>query len=463
MAIRPRIAVREHARAGTSPISRAFLKRVAPLFAGKEISGGPMLLATFVALVLSSSPLASGWEDFWGLSLEISLGSHSLSHSLAEWIDHALLPLFFVIIGTDMKREIVTGELSRWRSAAFPLLGAIGGMVVPVGLFLVIAGQGPEAAGWGAVVVTDTAFGLALLAIFSDRFPAGLRALLLAFAAIDDVGGLLVIAGAYTRHIEIVGLVVAAVSFGVMLLLRKLRWFSSFPYVLLSIATWGGIFASGIHATIAGVVIGFVAPVRPRLDKDAFSRGVQRKVDDFQDAYRQLRQADGDDRIDRAAHHEVEAHLGYLDEMTAATEVTGDRLVGVLTPWVSYFVLPLFVLSNVHVAITPDALAGAVASPLAPAVVAALVLGKPIGFLFASWLGTRTGIARLPSGVTWRMVLAMSSLAGIGFTISLFIADLAFADSRLVEQASLGTLAASAVAGLAGYVFLRFAGDRPKM
>lgn len=459
MALRPRITGRERARASSSPISRAFLSRIAPLFAGDEIAGGPMLCATIIALAMSSSSLAPAWEAFWNLPIFIGIGPHSTSHSIAEWIDYTLLPLFFIMIGADMKKEIVTGELSRWQTAAFPLLGAIGGMILPVAIFLAIANDADTARGWGTVIVTDTAFGLALLAMFSTSFPPGLRALLLAFAAIDDVGGLLVIAGAYSRDVGFVAIGVAACALGLMLVLRRLRWFASFPYIILSLMLWAGVFASGVHATIAGVLIGFVAPVKARLGKEQFSQEVQGRIDDFQDAYREQRVAEKEGR-NGGAGHQVDKHLGYLDEMTSATEVTGHRLIGLLTPWVSYIVLPLFVLSNVHVSVAPSALMSAISSPLAPAVTIALLIGKPIGFLFASWLGTALGIARLPKKVSWPMVVAISSLAGIGFTISLFIADLAFSDPQRVEQASLGTLAASATAGLTGYLLLKWASGR---
>lgn len=460
MALRARVRGRTAARAKGSPAARAFLDKLAPFFAGSEISGGPMLVATVLTLLIINTAWGPAWERFWATPLQVEFGDRQVSETLAEWIDHALLPLFFIIIGTDVKRELVKGALSSWKSAALPLLAALGGMAVPVLLFLLIAGRGEGAAGWGAVVVSDTAFALALLAIFARDFPAGLRAVLLAFAAIDDIGGLLVIAGAYTRQVQVTGLLVAAVAFALMLGLRRLHWVAALPYVLLAMAVWGGIFASGIHSTIAGVLIGLVAPVEPRLGEDAFADRVQERIDAFRDAHHEMQSHEGDGEAQQQARGKVEAELGYLDEMTTATDVSGERLVGILTPWVSYIVLPLFVMSNVHIILSPEAIAQAFSSALAPAVTIALVVGKPIGFLALAWIGTRIGIATLPHRVTWPMMAAIGGMAGIGFTISLFIADMAFSDERLVEQASLGVLTASILSGLIGYALLRIQARR---
>ncbi|MFV0623831.1 Na+/H+ antiporter NhaA [Sphingomonas sp. ac-8] len=456
MAIRPRLAGKAHARAHQSIAARAFLDRVAPFFAGSEISGGPMLIATIVALVCTSTSLVPGWERFWDTQLRLEFGHARVHQSLAEWIDQALLPLFFIIIGTDVKRELVKGELSEWRTAAFPLFGSIGGMVVPVALFFAIGGGGAGAAGWGAVVTSDTAFGLALMAMFAGSLPAGVRALLLAFAAIDDLGGLLVIAFAYSHGFDPTGLAVAGGAFAAMLALRRLRWVSSLPYVLLAMLVWAGIFESGVHATIAGVVVGLVAPVAPRLDEERFAARVQDRVDRFQRAYRERQAVADDPQAEETAQHRVEKHLGYLDEMTSATDVTGERLVGLLNPWVSYLVLPLFVMSNVRIHLSGELIAESLGSTLALGVAAGLALGKPLGFLTFSALGTRLGLAALPERVTWGMIVAVGALAGIGFTLSLFVAGLAFGEGALREEASLAVLCASALAGTAGYFLLRW-------
>ena len=243
-----------------------------------------MLVATIIALIAMNSAIAGSYQRFWDTDLSFAFGSLTASHSLAEWIDHALLPLFFVVIGADVKKELVVGELSRWRTAAFPIVGALGGLVLPVILFLAIAGGTEAARGWGIVITMDTAFGLSVIALFASGLPPGVRALFLAFAAIDDIGGSLVIALGYSSGFAWQGAVLAALAIFVILLLRRLRWVASVPYVLLAGLVWLGIFQSGIHATIAGVLIGFLVPVRPRLATSEFADAVQHRVDQFQEA-----------------------------------------------------------------------------------------------------------------------------------------------------------------------------------
>ncbi len=416
------------------------------------MTGGPLLLATILALVMTNSPWARAFEGFWDSPVAIRFGAEQVSHTLAEWIDHALLPLFFVIIGADVKREMVSGPLAHWRTAAFPLAGAMGGMLVPVGLFLLVAGGTEGQPGWGSVITTDTAFGLALIAVFATRLPAGLRALMLAFAAVDDVGGLLVIAFAYSAAIDPRGVIVAAIALAGIVGLRRVGWVSSVPYVLLALIVWGGVLESGIHATIAGVMIGLTVPVAPRLEQRDFAEKVQRRVDEFQHAHGAAERAD-DDEEEQQLRERAEERLGYLHEMASATRVASSRLIEILTPWVNYVVLPLFALSNVRIHVS-GALLSTVFSPLVLGVVLGLVVGKPLGFLGFTWAASALGLARRPDQVSWPMVVGVGALAGIGFTISLFIAGLAFGGGELREAASLGILIASILAAGIGYLIL---------
>jgi NhaA family Na+:H+ antiporter len=373
----------------------------------------------------------------------------------------ALLPIFFIVIGADVKRELVTGELSTLRTAIFPAAGALGGMLVPVGLFLLIAGNSDAATGWGTVITMDTAFGLSILALFATRLPAAVRALFLAFAAIDDIGGLLVIAFAYSGHLAWEGGLIAGLALGAILALRRLHWVSTPPYIALGALVWAGIFYSGVHATIAGVLLGFTVPVRPRLDRENFSSKVQHRIDQFQEAHSKANEARDDLEFEKAEER-AEDRLGYLHEMMRATDRTGERVIVMLTPWISYLVLPLFALSNIRIHFSGDMITAASSSPLSVAIIAGLVIGKPIGFLLFSWAATQIGIARLPQAVTWRMIGAIGCLAGIGFTISLFIAGLAFQDDRIVEQASLAILVASLASGLFGFMALKLVGGGEK-
>jgi NhaA family Na+:H+ antiporter len=442
------------ARTEHSPANAPILDAIAPFFAGGEVTGGPLLIATLVALICVNSAIADVYQRFWDTDLIFTFGRMKVSHSLAEWIDHALLPLFFIIIGVDVKRELVVGELARLRTAAFPVVGAIGGLLVPVAMFLAIAGSGEAARGWGVVITMDTAFGLTILALFTAKLPAGVRALFLAFAAIDDIGGLLVIAFGYSKDFAWAGVILAVLAVLVICWLRRLRWVASVPYVLLAGLIWLGIFQSGIHATIAGVIIGFLMPVRQRLETSDFAEAVQGRVDEFQEAHDQAQSAKGG-KEPGDAEARAEDRLGYLQEMTAATDRAGERLILLLTPWISYVVLPLFALSNVRIALSIDLLSEIPTSTLALAIIVGFVVGKPLGFLSFSWIAAKLGLVSLPQGVTWHMIAAVGYLAGIGFTISLFIAGLAFEAGPLLQQASLAVLIASLISGAIGFCALR--------
>ncbi|MGP7796886.1 Na+/H+ antiporter NhaA [Sphingomonas sp. CLY1604] len=456
MALTPRLSGRVAARAHHSPAAK-LLQKIEPFFAIGQVSGGPLLIATVIALVIVNSPWGADYIRLWDRPVRVSYGAWAIARPAAEWINDALMPLFFLIIGTEVKREFVKGSLASLRTAVFPVAGAIGGLVVPVGIYLAFNYGTSTQHGWGVVAAMDTAFSLAIVAMFTTRLPAAVRAVLLAFAAIDDVFGLLVIAVAYTAEIHLWFLLAAGVAYACILALLRVHWVAPIPYVLLGVIVWIGVFGSGIHPTIAGVAVGLLLPTSSRLSEGRFAERVQRPVDEFKAAHAAAEDAP-DPTAAEEAREEAQVRLGYIHEMAAATDEAAERLVRVLTPWVSYVVLPLFALSNVRIHFSADLIGEAVHSPLALGVVAGLALGKPLGFLGATWAATRLGHAELPEGVTWRMVLGIGGVAGIGFTISLFIAELAFADPVQTEQAGLAILVASLISGLFGYaIFWRAA------
>jgi len=452
MALSPRLYGRVAARAHHSPAA-AVLRKIEPFFAIGQVSGGPLLIASIVAMVIVNSSLGADYIRLWDRPVRVSYGAWAVARPAAEWINDALMPLFFLIIGTEVKREFVKGSLSSLRTAIFPVAGAIGGLVVPVAFYLVFNLGTDTQHGWGIVAAMDTAFSLAIVAMFTTRLPTAVRGVLLAFAAIDDVFGLLVIALAYTAEIHWPFLLLAGLGYLGIVGLLRLRWVAPIPYVLLGLVVWIGVFGSGIHPTIAGVAVGLLLPTSSRLSPRRFAERVQRPVDQLRRAQAAAEQAPDAEAAE--GHNErAEQRLGYIHEMAAATDEAAERLVRILTPWVSYIVLPLFALSNVRIHFSAQLIGGALHSPLVLGVVVGLALGKPIGFVAATWAATRTGQAALPEGVTWRMVLGIGALAGIGFTISLFIADLAFADAEHTELASLGILAASLLSGVFGYLTL---------
>ena len=452
MANNPRLSGQVAARAHHSPAA-ALLRRVEPFFAIGEVSGGPLLIATIVALVLVNSPWGNGWIAGWDETIRLSYGGESIARSAAEWVNDALMPLFFLIIGTEVKREFAKGSLSSLRTAIFPMAGAIGGLVVPIALYVAFNRGTATAHGWGVVAAMDTAFSLAIVAMFTTRLPGAVRAVLLAFAAIDDVFGLLVIAIAYTASLAANYLLLAAIGYAGIVALLRLRWVAPVPYVLLGVLVWAGVLGSGIHPTIAGVAIGLLLPTRARLSEQRFAERVEEPLEELRAAQAAAEKAPDPAQAEEH-HHRAQKRLGYIHEMTAATDEPDERLVRILTPWVSYVVLPLFALSNVRIHLSGEIVAQALHAPLAGGIVSGLAIGKPIGFLGATWIATRLGAARLPDGVTWRMVLGIGGVAGIGFTISLFIAELAFNDATQIEMAALSVLAASLLSGAFGYLTL---------
>lgn len=452
MALTPRLSGRVAARAHHSPAA-GLLQKIEPFFAIGQVSGGPLLIATLLALVIINTPVGADYIRLWDRPVRISYGAWALARPAAEWINDLLMPLFFLIIGTEVKREFVKGSLSSLRTAIFPVAGAIGGLVVPVALYLAFNYGTPTQHGWGVVAAMDTAFSLAIVAMFTTRLPAAVRAVLLAFAAIDDVFGLLVIAFAYTATIDWWFLGMAGIAYLGIVGLLRIHWVAPIPYVLLGFVVWIGVFGSGVHPTIAGVAVGLLLPTRSRLSEGRFAERVQAPIDAFRQAHDAAERAD-DPAEEEQQRDVAQKRLGYIHEMAAATDEAAERLVRVLTPWVSYVVLPLFALSNVRIHFSVDLIGEALHSSLAVGVLAGLAIGKPVGFLAATWLATRLGPATLPEGVTWRMVLGIGGVAGIGFTISLFIAELAFSEPVQTEQAALAILLASVVSGLFGYVTL---------
>jgi NhaA family Na+:H+ antiporter len=309
------------------------------------------------------------------------------------------------------------------------------------------------------VVTTDTAFALALLGIFASNLPRSVRVLLLAFAAVDDIGGLLVIAIVYTSSVSWAYLGAAAALILVIHVLRRFEIIASIPYVLLGIAVLLLVQASGVHSTIAGVILGALVPVYPRVPESHFAQVVQHQVDGFQRAHQSATGATDPERRQNAVDKQ-EAQLGQLSETAHATYETAQRITHAINPWISYVVLPLFALSNAGVVLSHEVIHGAMSNTLALGVIAGLLLGKPVGVLAFAFAAVRTGLAKIPEGVTWPMLSAVSVSSGIGFTISLFISDLAYANRQMADEAKVGVLCASVLASVAGYVMFRWAVSR---
>jgi NhaA family Na+:H+ antiporter len=458
MTLPPRVHGKVAVRAEASPVARGFLARIAPFFAISEISGGPLLIAAVVALIATNSPWGEAFQSFWETKLSISVGKAEMAHSLSDWATNALLPVLFFSIGIEVKREFHKGLLSDWKDAAFPACGAIGGFIAPVLVYLIFNIGGPYAHGWGIVVTMDTAFTLAIVAMMGGRLPRSVLVLLLAFAAIDDIGGLLVIALVYSGDISWSFLAGAAASYGMIVLLLRLRAISSIPYVILGLMVWFFAEQSGVHPTIAGVLLGFLVPTSPRIPERQYARRVQEHVNRFQHSQKTIEDEDAEEPERGEAKKRREVSLGVLTELSHGTYEAAERVMRTVNPWISYVVLPVFALGNAGVPLSRELVRETIASPLALGIFLGLLIGKPIGFLGGSWLGVRAGLATLPDRLTWQMVTAIGIVAGLGFTISIFVAELAFPGSGpQSEEARLAILCASSLAGVAGYLAFHWA------
>ena len=418
-------------------------------FSAREAAGGVLLMAAaLIALVWANSPFADSYISLWQTPLTIGVGDVSLSESLHVWINDGLMAIFFLVVGLEIKREVLVGELASPRRAILPIAAALGGAVLPAILFLLIAGGDPEASrGWGVPMATDIAFALGVLALLGSRAPVGLKIFLTALAIVDDLLAVMVIALFYSSDTSMTALGAAAAILVVLVVINRLGVRRPLVYAMLGFGLWIAILQSGIHATIAGVLLAMTIPARTRIDPSDFLDRARGFIADFG-------RDSGDDP--NAAHH---AALWELEDLTESGQAPMLRMEHALHPWVALLIVPLFALSNAGVPLVGDPFA-ILTEPLVLGVLVGLIAGKQFGITLAAWLVVRSGMASLPLGVSWRHVYGAAWLGGIGFTMSLFVGDLAYGESPALALSKIGILAASVIAGLGGYLILRSASSR---
>lgn len=409
-------------------------------FMAWEAAGGVALLAATVVAIIWANVATSSYESFWTTSFTLGLGDHLLTTDLASVVTDGLMTFFFLLIGLEVKRELAVGELSDRRAAALPVAAALGGMLVPAAIYLAIAWGGAAQSGWGIPMATDVAFALAVLSVLRSRVPKSLWAFLLGVAVIDDIGAIIVIAVAYSDGIVWAWLAAATISLVAMHVLARMHVHTRIPYMALGIAAWALTAASGVHGTIAGVAIGLLTPVRP-LQRPAAVSHEARRVADLTADDPSPPDADADAWLDLAAL-----------SREAVSPLT--RLIRALHPWSSFAILPLFALANAGIVINGNTFAAASASTAAVAVAVGLVVGKAVGIPLGALAAVRSGVGRMPNGARPAQIVGIGLVAGIGFTVSLFITDLAFDDPGVSGAAKVGVLAASVVAALAGALVL---------
>jgi NhaA family Na+:H+ antiporter len=417
-------------------------------FARVEASGGIVLLAaTALALVWANSPWAASYDALWHTTLAVRADDVGPSMDLYHWINDGLMALFFFVVGLEIKREVLVGELADPRKAVLPIAAAVGGMVVPALLYLSLTLGTPGAAGWGIPMATDIAFALGVLALLGRRAPLALKVFLTALAIVDDIGAVLVIAVFYTAAIDWPALLLGLALLAVLVGASSVGVRSPLVYALVGIAVWAAFLQSGVHATIAGVLLAATIPAWVRLDVSSF-------VDRARTSLDHLAEAAG--RGGSVLTDHVQQHaLADLETACERAQAPMLRLEHALHPWVSFLVMPLFALANAGVPL--GGAVGALGHPVALGAAAGLVVGKQVGITLCAWLAVRAGLASLPAGVPWRHVYGAAWLGGIGFTMSLFVAGLAFGDGELLLAAKIGILGASAAAGVTGYLLIRTA------
>jgi len=400
-------------------------------------SGLLLLLAAAGALVWANSPWAESYQHLWHTPLGIRVGGFTFERTLEWFVNDALMVIFFFVVGMEIRREIHHGELSEWRRAALPAAAALGGMLAPAALYLALAGDSATRSGWGVPMATDIAFAVGVLTLLGKRVPAALRVLLLALAVIDDLGAIVVIALFYSSGVALSGLLVAAAGFAAVFAMQRLGVRAKLAYVLPSVVAWAGIYAAGIHPTIAGVIVGLVTPVRAWFGPEGFLVGVRKQLNHLAEA-----------SPGALSSHELAESLRHVDVARREAISPAESLIETLHPWVAFGIMPVFALANAGVTLAGASL-DATSWRVVLGVAAGLAVGKPVGILLATWLTLKLGLGTLPRGLTLRHLIVLGVVAGIGFTMALFIAQLAFTDARSLAAAKLGVLGASGLTAVA--------------
>ncbi|MDE2718385.1 MAG: Na+/H+ antiporter NhaA [Chloroflexota bacterium] len=431
-----------------TPITQ--LMRPVQRFMHEEASSGIVLfVAAVVALVWANSPWYHAYHDLLETHIVIGFGSWALDETVHHWIDDGLMAVFFFVVGLEIKRAVVVGELSSVRKAALPIFAALGGMIVPALIYVSFNSSGDEFRGWGVPMATDIAFSLGVLSLLRTRAPLPLKIFLAAFAIIDDIGAVIVIAVFYTGDIAWGNLGIGAIFLVALLVVSRLGIRHPLVYAVLGVAVWLAFLYSGVHATVAGVLVAATIPIRVRVDAPGFLARSRDLLLVFERS--------GEYGHQDQTSSEQRAILKELEDTAQELQSPLQRFENALHPWVAFVVMPLFALSNAGVKLEGDFFE-ALTHPVTLGIVLGLVIGKQVGVTLFSWVAVRFGFAALPYGVTWLQFYGVALLGGIGFTMSLFITNLAFTSDLLTTEAKIGILLGSAISGIIGYLVLFRAG-----
>ena len=421
-------------------------------FTKAEASSGILLIiCTIIALVWANSGISDTYFHLWHTHISVGLEDFKLDYSLHHWINDGLMAIFFFVVGLEIKREFLVGELSSPRQAILPVAAALGGMVFPALIYFVLNSGGNGEAGWGISMATDIAFVIGLMALLGSSVPANLKIFITALAIADDIGAVLVIAFFYTAELSFTALLIAAGIFVILFIVNRLGVRNLLVYIVLGLALWLAFLKSGIHATVAGVLLAFIIPATSRYNTKEFLESGKELLTEFD--------KEGEEGLNVLANEERQSIVQTLENTCRNVLTPLQRFEHSLNPWVSFFIMPVFALANAGVPLQEDFFHSLV-NEISLGIIGGLFIGKQIGIFLFSWLAVKLNIAGLPSKVNWKHIYGAGILAGIGFTMSLFITNLAFTSEEITNIAKVGILTASLISGVIGYLVLKFTGRK---
>ncbi|MGM0667424.1 MAG: Na+/H+ antiporter NhaA [Bacteroidota bacterium] len=416
----------------------------------ESFSGYLLFGATVIALILANSPLGTVYESFWDYEIGIQVGSFELSNSLLHWINDGLMAVFFFLIGLEIKREAIIGDLNNFRKASFPIFAALGGMIIPITFYIILNRDPGASKGWGIPAATDIAFSLAILQLLGNRVHISLKVFLAAFAIVDDIGAVVLIALFYSTGIKWILLIIAIAIVIILILLSARGMYSRHMFFAAGVVVWFLFLKAGLHPTVAGVLLAFTIPIRKRVDVNTYALNLCNIVDDFKEA------SAGKSPV--LTKEQVE-YIDDLEDWTCMVQSPLQHLEHNLHDRVAYFVIPIFAFANAGVNLGSGL---DLDYSIILVIMISLFAGKSIGILFFIWLGRKLRLTLMPLGVSYLQLTGIAFLAGVGFTMSIFIANLAFAGNpEVINSAKIGIMAGSLISGLTGYLILRFSSRIP--